>query len=239
MKFIKVNMNNLQVDVGEVPESYKALGGRALTSSFINDEVKPTAHPLGKNNKLIFAPGLLSGTRAPSSGRLSVGGLSPLTKTIKESNTGGTAAQKLAKLGIRGLVVEDLPKGDDYYLLLVSKDEVKLEVADKELIGLGNYEVGGKLRAKYGDNVTVLSIGQAGEFKMTAASIAVSDPEGRPARHAGRGGLGAVMGSKKIKAIVIDDTGTGEIPLVDADAFKEASKNSPRLFLNILCLARD
>ncbi|MGF7184852.1 aldehyde:ferredoxin oxidoreductase [Desulfitispora alkaliphila] len=231
MKFVRVNMSILDVNIGDVPQAYQAFGGRAMTSSFINDEVKATAHPLGKNNKLIFAPGLLSGTRAPSSGRLSVGGLAPLTKTIKESNAGGTAAQKLAKLGIRGLVIEDIPAGDDFYVIVVNKDGVKIEVADKELIGLGNYEVGDKLRAKYGEKVTIVSIGQAGEFRMSAASIAVSDTEGRPARHAGRGGLGAVMGSKKIKAMIIDDAGTEELPLADPEAFKTASKKFSKAIL--------
>ena len=71
-KFIRVNMTNKEVSIGKVPEKYAALGGRALTSNFVNDEVKPTCHPLGKYNKLIIAPGLLSGTSAPNSGRLSV-----------------------------------------------------------------------------------------------------------------------------------------------------------------------
>ncbi len=78
-KFIRVNMETKEIVTGDVPEKYLGLGGRALTSSFVNDEVKPTCHPLGKNNKIIFAPGLLSGTTAANSGRLSVGAKSPLT----------------------------------------------------------------------------------------------------------------------------------------------------------------
>lgn len=232
MKFVRVNLSNLEVSSNDVPEKYLALGGRALTSTFVNDEVKATAHPLGKNNKLIFAPGLLSGTRAPSSGRLSVGGLAPLTKTIKESNAGGTAAQKLAKLGIKALVLDDIPAGDNYHVVVVNKDGVKVQVADNDLVGLGNYDIADKLRAKYGEKATVISIGQAGEYRMSASSIAVTDTDGRPVRHAGRGGLGAVMGSKKVKAIVIDDAGAGEVPLADADAFKEASKKFSKAVLD-------
>ena len=95
-KFIRVDMTTLKVNVGAVPEEYARLGGRALTSNFVNDEVKPTCHALGKNNKIIFAPGLLSGTSAPNSGRISVGAKSPLTGTIKESNSGALSKPKRA-----------------------------------------------------------------------------------------------------------------------------------------------
>ncbi|MDW7673291.1 MAG: aldehyde ferredoxin oxidoreductase C-terminal domain-containing protein [Bacillota bacterium] len=233
MKFVRVDMSKLEVSVGDVPQQYLPMGGRGLTSHFINDEVPATAHPLGKNNKLIFAPGLLSGTRAASSGRLSVGGLSPLTKGIKESNAGGTASQRLARLGIKALVLEGLPeKNDEWYVVKVSKDDVVIEAADKDLITLGNYAVGDKLRAKYGEKVTVISVGPAGEFSLLGASIAVTDTDGRPVRHAGRGGLGAVMGSKRVKAIVIDDAGAEELPLVDPEAFKEASKKFSKAVLD-------
>ncbi len=232
MKFVRVNMASLEVSVSDVPEKYAPMGGRALTSNFVRDEVPARAHPLGKNNKLIFAPGLLSGTRAPSSGRLSVGGLSPLTLTIKESNAGGTAAQRFARLGIKALILDGLPaEGDDWYIVKVTKDAVTVEIADKEILSLGNYDVGDKLRAKYGEKVTVISIGPAGEFKMLSASIAVTDTDGRPVRHAGRGGLGAVMGSKRVKAIVIDAEGAEEMPLANPEAFKEASKKFSKAIL--------
>lgn len=232
MKFVRVNMTDQSIQTADVPAKYLPLGGRGLTSHFVNDEVPATAHPLGKNNKLIFAPGLLSGTRAASSGRLSVGSMSPLTKGIKESNAGGTASQKLARLGYKALVLEGLPENDDnWYVVKVTKDEVTVDAADKELVSLGNYDVGEKLRAKYGDKITVISIGQAGEYRLSAASIAVTDTDGRPVRHAGRGGLGAVMGSKRVKAIVIDDTGAGELPLIDPEGFKEASRKFSKAVL--------
>ena len=115
-KFIRVDMTSLSVTIGEVPEKYVGLGGRALTSGFVADEVKPTCHPLGKNNKLIFAPGLLSGTSAANSGRISVGAKSPLTGGIKESNSGGSFAQKMAKMGIKALVIEGMPAEDKFYV---------------------------------------------------------------------------------------------------------------------------
>ncbi|UMZ74193.1 aldehyde ferredoxin oxidoreductase family protein [Natranaerofaba carboxydovora] len=230
MKIYRVNLNTEEVKTEEVPESYAPLGGRALTSQVISDEVDPGAHPLGENNKLVFAPGLLSGTRAPSSGRLSVGSISPLTGGIKESNAGGTAAQYFGKLNIKALIVEGA-KDDGKNVLVVNKDGVKLEKVDG-LKGLGNYEAGDKLREKYGKNVSVMTIGPAGEHKMTAASIAVSDIDKNPARAAGRGGLGAVMGSKGLKAIVIDDTDAPGVVMHDEDAFKKASKKFSKIILD-------
>lgn len=97
-KILRVNMKDLTCKFEDVPEKYKLFGGRALTSSITCDEVPPTCHPLGPNNKIIIAPGIISGTNAPTSGRISVGGKSPLTGTIKEANSGGLASQKLGKL---------------------------------------------------------------------------------------------------------------------------------------------
>ena len=104
-------MTALSTSSEDVPEQWKGLGGRGLTSTIVAQEVKPTCHALGKNNKLIFAPGLLTGTTASNSGRLSAGAKSPLTGTIKESNAGGSAAQLLARLGIKAIIIEGLPEG--------------------------------------------------------------------------------------------------------------------------------
>lgn len=223
-KFIRVNMTNKEVTTSEVPEKYAGLGGRALTSTFINDEVKPTCHPLGKNNKLIFAPGLLSGTAVPNSGRLSVGSKSPLTGGIKESNTGGTFAQDMARMMIKALVVEGMPEDDKYYIIKVSKDEVTIEEAPAEIIGgCGNYRAIEILNEKYGDKVGIALAGPAGEHRFLTANISFKDPESN-IRCAGRGGLGAVMGSKKVKAIIIDNEGSQRVPIADPDKFRAASR---------------
>ena len=222
-KFIRVNMTNKEVASDSVPEKYAGLGGRALTSAFINDEVKPTCHPLGKNNKLIFAPGLLSGTAAPNSGRLSVGSKSPLTGGIKESNTGGTFAQHMARMGIKALVVEGMPEDDKYYIIKVTMDEVTLEEAPEEIIGCGNYRAIEILNEKYGEKVGIALTGPAGEHRFLTANISFKDPESN-IRSAGRGGLGAVMGSKKLKAIIIDSAGSQPVPIADPDKFRAASK---------------
>lgn len=222
--FIRVDMTTLKVTTEEVPAKYVGLGGRALTSNFVNDEVKPTCHPLGKNNKIIFAPGLLSGTSAPNSGRLSVGAKSPLTGTIKESNTGGSFSQKMSKMGIKALVIEGMPTEDKFYVIKLDVNGVTIDEAPPEIIGgCGNYEAIKILSEKYGEKVGIGIAGPAGESRLASANISFKDPEGN-IRSAGRGGLGAVLGSKKVKAIVIDDTGAGKVPIADPEKFKEASK---------------
>ena len=161
-KFIRIDMGSKAVKVEDCPEKYAGLAGRGLTSIFVADEVKPTCHPLGKNNKLIFAPGYLTGTSAANSGRLSCGAKSPLTGGIKESNTGGTFAQRMAKMDIKALVFEGLPEGDGFYVVKVTMNGVTIEDAPAEIIGMGNYEAIKVLQAKYGPKVGVAIIGPAG-----------------------------------------------------------------------------
>ena len=222
----------LRVDMGadggpkakETPiGGYAGLGGRALTSAIVSKEVPPLCHPLGEDNKLIIAPGLLSGTAAAMSGRISVGCKSPLTGGIKESNAGGQASQVLARLGYAAIVLEGLPKADTLYKIFINKDGVTI-TEDNSLKMLGNYALVEKLTKEYGDKVAFISIGQAGEMKMSAASVAFTDMELRPTRHAGRGGVGAVMGSKGVKAIILDDSGMKMRSPKDPDAFKDANK---------------
>jgi len=98
-KILRVNMTDLTTRYEDVPEKYKPMGGRWLTSSIVCDEVDPTCHPLGPNNKVVFAPGIVTGTAAPTSARISVGGKSPLTGTIKETNAGSAWPQSVARLG--------------------------------------------------------------------------------------------------------------------------------------------
>jgi len=215
-------MSNLTFVKEDVPEEWKMLGGRGLTSAIVAKEVEPTCHPLGSKNKLVFAPGLLTGTMAANSGRLSVGAKSPLTGGIKESNAGGTAAQRLAKLGVKALIVEGIPEGDNWYCLHVHKDGVEIK-EETELLGKGNYQVIHTLTSRYGENTGVMTIGQGGEYKILTANISVKDPKGH-IRSAGRGGLGAVMGSKRIKFITLDDNdGTG-INIIDKEKFKKEAK---------------
>jgi aldehyde:ferredoxin oxidoreductase len=202
---------------------YAGLGGRATTSLMVNKEVHPLCHPLGAENKLVIAPGMLSGSTGAMTGRLSVGCKSPLTGTIKESNAGGQAAQVLARLGYAAIVLEGKPAGDDLYKIFINKDGVKVSV-DNSLKLMDNYPLIEKLRKEYGDKAAFMSIGSAGERLMLASSIACTDPELRPTRHCGRGGVGAVMGSKRIKAIILDDTGLKHRAPKDPEKYRDANR---------------
>ena len=202
---------------------YAGLGGRAMTSIVVSKEVDPLCHPLSGANKLVFAPGLLTGTAASTSGRISVGCKSPLTGGIKEANAGGQAGQALARLGYAAVIVEGEPAGDDLWTVKIDKGGVSFKV-DNSLKMTGTYATVEKLVAEYGSKVTFMVIGQAGEMKLAGASIAACDRELRPTRHMGRGGVGAVMGSKKIKAFILDETGTSLRQPLHPVRFKAAAK---------------
>ena len=202
---------------------YAGFGGRCMTSAIVSKEVPPLCHPLGADNKLVIAPGMLSGSAAVMGGRISVGCKSPLTGGIKEANAGGQPSQMLGRLGYAAIVLEGKPKDDTLYKVLVNADGVQVTL-DNSLKMLGNYDLVTKMIAEYGDRVHCISIGQAGEQKLSAASIANTDMEQRPTRHCGRGGVGAVMGAKGVKVIVVDDAGMSMRSPASPEKFKEANK---------------
>ncbi len=220
-KIFRVNMTDLTSKLEEVPAAWAGHGGRGLTSTIVAAEVEPTCHPLGPKNKLVFAPGLLSGTTAANSGRLSIGAKSPLTGTIKESNSGGTAAQLLARAGCKALIIEGLPKGDKWYSLALTPAGVTIN-EETELIGKGNFQVVDTMAKRSEAKLGVITIGPAGEMKMCGANLSIKDPDGG-LRSSGRGGLGAVMGAKRIKFISVDPK-DGKVAIADPEKFKEANK---------------
>jgi len=228
-RIYRVNMTDLTTRVEDVPENWAGLGGRGLTSTIVAEEVRPTCHPLGPDNKLVFAPGLLSGTVAANSGRLSVGAKSPLSGTIKESNVGGTASQLLARLGVKALIIEGQPSSDRFYSLHVTSDGVAI-AEEPTLGGKGNFAVVDAMLAKFGDKTGVITIGPAGEMKMAVANISVKDPDGK-LRSAGRGGLGAVMGSKRVKCIAITVPKEATVPIAKPEEFKAAVKTFAKALL--------
>lgn len=223
MKILRINTQK-RTSAFEELGAYAGLGGRALTSRLVRAEVPATCHALSADNKLVAATGILTGSHAANSGRVSVGGKSPLTGGIKEANSGGKFSQMLAKLGILAIVLEDKP-AEGAKPCIIKIDASGVTIADAaDLAGKGTYESCAALHAAYGDKIGIMVIGPAGENLQMAASIQFTDPEGRPARAAGRGGLGAVMGSKKVKAIVLDDSDCKAEPLADKEAFKKASR---------------
>ena len=224
MKIVRVDMKNEKITRENLPEEWKDIGGSALIAKIMNQEVPPTTAPLGPENRFIVAVGPLAGTGAPQLGRISVGAKSPLTLGIKEANSGGPAGQILDRLGIRAIVVEGAPQNQRLYCLLISKDQTAFVPAD-EYRGLKNYELVDKLRGKYGERSAVLSTGIAGERKYKGASVSFTDIFGDPSRNAARGGLGAVMGSKGLKAIIIDPAKAGQVEIAHPEEFRQIVKS--------------
>ncbi len=221
-RFIRVDMSKLKAGFEEMPDRYRLMGGRWLTSSIISDEVDPLCHPLGKGNKIIFAPGIVTGTGAPTCSRISVGAKSPLTGGIKESNAGTKFSQRIARLGVKAIIVEGKAEGNIPFVLEIKKDSVDL-VPAKELSMKGAYETMDILTDRYGD-VGICCIGPAGEMKMAMAGICFNDLKNKATRYAGRGGLGAVMGAKGLKAIVVDDKGASGVEVKDNELFEQGRK---------------
>ena len=206
-----------------VPEDWSRLGGRGLLARIMLDEVDAKCDPLGPGNKLIFAPGLLVGHMVSSTDRISVGGKSPLTKGIKESNAGGRTGLHMTHMGMHALIVENQPAGPGLWVLHLSLEGARWEPAG-DLAGLGVYETAPRLLERYGDKIAIALIGPGGEMKLKSAGIQNLDKDRVPARIAARGGLGAVMGAKRLKAIVFDHAGGQKPPLHDPQAFKQAQK---------------
>lgn len=223
-KIVRVDMTGKMFRQEPSPEKYTLYGGRGLIAKMLCDEVEPQCDPLGPENKLIFCAGLFGDTPAPCSGRLSIGGKSPLTGTIKEANSGGTFAQKLVSLGVKALVIEGQPSSDEWSVVVLDKDSVELLPAEKYM-GMNNYELADVLRKDFGDNISIASIGCAGERGYRNSTVQITDLEGKPSRAAARGGLGSVMGSKKIKAIVINGAGTYQAKYTDKQKFIEKNRH--------------
>ena len=230
-KLIRVDMETKEIrqeDIGK----YAPYGSRGLIARFLLDEVDPACEALGIHNKLIIATGLLGGTGTSSSGRLSVGGKSPLTNGIKEASAGGTAANDLARHGIRAIVLEKLPaKGDtNSYVLIIDNEGVRLETMNA-LRFAGAQDTIAKLREEFGNRAGVICNGPAGEHQMRGAGVVCASVDGSM-RFAARGGLGALMGSKGVKAIVIVPSKEDRVEYFDKDAYTAASKDYQQLLLD-------
>ena len=224
MKWIvRVNTRTKNITRQEASPEEMRWGGRLLISKFLLREVPPTCDPLGRYNKFIIAPGLLGDTLVTTTARFSVGGKSPLTHGVKESEVGGEAGKKIARLGIKALVMEELPDTAVTRILTITADQISLSDFP-ELRGKQVSETFQILRKKFGAQAGIICIGPAGEMKMAGAGVAVTDAEDIQVRYAARGGLGAVMGAKGVKAIVVDDTGAKPSAPVDEVLLREAGK---------------
>ena len=228
MWILRINTSNLSYELEEVPEKYKLLYGRALTSQMVYDEVPPLCHPLGPNNKLIFSAGMVTGTVSPTSARISVGGKSPLTGGIKEANAGTAWGPDLAKLRIRALVLEGQPLDTKTYAgALVKWDGEKpvVEFFDAtEYTGKDVYDIYPDLFKRWGPKVSIASMGVVSEMGYSNSGIVFNDMHNRPSRYAGRGGLGAVLASKRMKFVILDAIGAPGVEMVDRALFDEGRK---------------
>lgn len=200
------------------------LGGRTLSTRMVSKEVPAQCDPLGRQNKLFFCSGALAGTTVSSCHRLSIGSKSPLTGGIKESNAGGVLALRMAQQDLRCIVLEDAPTQDtDWKIIVIGKDKTEL-VDGGFLEGKGVYEKSDLLTEKFGKRAGCVTIGPAAEKRLLASGLACSDPHGVCSRYAGRGGLGAVLASKRIIAMVVLDDAKIKPEYVDKDSFKKGSK---------------
>ncbi|UWG96678.1 aldehyde ferredoxin oxidoreductase [Dehalobacter sp. DCM] len=230
-KVYRINLKTKAITEEAIKEEYLTFGNRGLISKVMTDEVDPKCDPLGPDNKMIIAMGLFSGTAVPTSNRLSVGGKSPLTGGIKEANVGGTIGYMFGQHGIKMIICEDQPADDSWIILYVNREgTIQLLPADQYL-GLNNYVLVEKLKEDFNNDIAVLSIGVAGERLYRSASLQATDfATGHPARSVGRGGLGALAGSKKIKAIIVEKPAEkAEVTYVDKEKFQAALKKMAKL----------
>jgi aldehyde:ferredoxin oxidoreductase len=231
MQLLRANTTTGKTSWETVPDVYAQLGGRGLTSRILLEEIPPTCDALGPHNKLIFAPGLLGGAGVTTAGRLSIGGKSPLTGGVKEANAGGTAGDLIGRLDLKAIIIEGQPATRDFFVLLVRGDRAELVPAG-DVRGLGTYATAERLWKQHGEGCTILSIGQAGELLLTGAAIACTGEGEQRSNIAARGGLGAVMGSKGLKAIVLDRARSKGVVFADPELFRTASKRFAQEILN-------
>lgn len=226
----RVNVRDQSLAINDIPDAWIPLGGRGLLARILLDEVNPTCAPLGPGNKLIFAPGLLVGHMLSSCDRISVGGKSPLTGGVKESNAGGSTGLQMTRLGIKALIIEDAPQVSGWWVLHLSPAGARFDPAD-DVVGLGVYDSAPKLLERYGQHVAIALIGPGGEMRLSSAGIQNLDKDKVPARIAARGGLGALMGSKGLKAIIIDAKDGEKPPITNLEDFRKAQKEFNKALL--------
>lgn len=229
MKKVLIDVSNGSIAIEPFDQKkYGYLGGRGLVAKLLTEKHVPKCDPLGPENPFLFVTGYFSGTALTTCNRLSLGTKSPLTGTIKESNVGGTFAKYMTEHSIKYIELLGVAQKGEFKVLVIDKDgSIRFDSAD-DIVGLNNYDVGNALRFKYGDNISIASIGTVGEKYSLAASVQVTEFQtNNPCRAAARGGIGAVFASKGLKAVVIvrpEKPYKVEVPIEFADEFKECNK---------------
>jgi aldehyde:ferredoxin oxidoreductase len=200
--YMHIDLSDRSVKTEELDGEDVVRAGRYLIAKTLLDRNAANVDPMGPENPLIFSAGPFAGSNFSNANRLSVGCKSPLTGGIKEANSGGTFAFAMGQLGISGFNLYG--QCADWTVMHIKKGG-EIEWHDgSPYLGQGTMETAEKLFEKFGDKVSLGICGPVGEYGGLVAGISFTDPEGRPTRIAARGGVGAVMGSKKVKAIVVD-----------------------------------
>jgi len=217
-KIIRVNLTegSIKVENLKIKDAYEYLGGRGLGVKILFDEVDPKVDPLSPENKLIFMTGPLTGTLAPCSGRYEVVAKAPLTGTVGGANSGGHFGPELKFAGYDGIIFEG--KAEKPVYLWINDDKIELRSA-KHLWGKNVFDTTDELLKETSEDARVACIGPGGE-KMVLFATVMNDKH----RAAGRSGMGAVMGSKNLKAVVV--RGTGSIKVKDPNTFMNAVKEA-------------
>ena len=219
-KIARINLSTgeIKVEPLDLDMAHKFIGGRGLGTKILYDEGVATVDPLSPENKLIYITGPMTGAAAPSTGRYMVVTKSPLTGMIACSNSGGIWGAKLKHAGWDAIIVEG--QAPEWTYISIEDDKIQLLDA-REYLGMMSEEMDTKLKEKHGPTASVLNIGPAGEKQVLLAAI-MNDKD----RAAGRSGVGAVMGSKKLKAIVVKSSRIKLDNIADEEALKAATKKA-------------
>lgn len=200
--YYEINLNDQSITARQLHGEEIAKAGRYLIAKTLLELGAATVDPLSPANPLIFSAGPFAGTAFSNANRTSVGCKSPLTGGIKEANGGGTFSYALGQLQIAGFTLHGA--APDWVVLHFRKDGTIHFDDGTPYLHQGNYAVAELLYERYSRKVAIGICGPVGEYQGLLAGIAFSDREGRPSRFAARGAVGAVLGSKRVKAIVVD-----------------------------------
>ena len=219
-KLARINLSTgeIKVEKLDLELAHKFIGGRGLGTKILYDEGVATVEPLSPENKLVYITGPMTGAAAPSTGRYMVVTKSPLTGMIACSNSGGIWGAKLKHAGWDAIIVEG--QAPEWTYISIEDDKIQLLDA-REYLGMMSEEMDTRLKEKHGPTASVLNIGPAGEKQVLLAAI-MNDKD----RAAGRSGVGAVMGSKKLKAIVVKSSRIKLDNIADEEALKKATKKA-------------
>ncbi len=201
-KYLHIDLNQRSLRTEEFNGEQIVRAGRHFIAKTLLELGAAKVDPLSPENPLIFSAGPFAGTNFSNANRLSVGCKSPLTGGIKESNSGGTFAFAMGQLEMAGFTLYGACK--EWVVIRITKEGAITYETAEPYMGKGTTEAAALLFEKYGKKIAFALCGPVGEYLGLMSGISITDTDGRPSRLAARGGVGAVMGSKKVKAIVID-----------------------------------